>query len=236
VSAFGNATYFGIIHVPDLHADFVVPALFVALASGVLGGFFSRLLHGAIVGRFGAVSAWRTRHPVGFAAICGMGVALIGWASDGAAFGSGYLSTRHLLEGRESAPLLYVSSRMASTWLATWSGVPGGLFAPSLAIGAGIGNDVAVLLGTHAQAPALIALGMAAFLAAVTQAPITAFIIVMEMVDGHAMVLSLMAAALGASLVARWIARPLYQALCAAQLARLAAGRQPGELPASSAA
>ena len=37
-------------------------------------------------------------------------------------------------------------------------------------------------------------MGMAGFLAAVTQAPLTAFIIVMEMVDGHAMVLSLMAA------------------------------------------
>ena len=76
-------------------------------------------------------------------------------------------------------------------------------FAPSLAIGAGVGNDVAVLLGAQSAAPALIALGMAAFLAAMTQAPITAFIIVMEMVDGHAMVLSLMAAALGANVIAR---------------------------------
>jgi H+/Cl- antiporter ClcA len=50
---------------------------------------------------------------------------------------------------------------------------------------------------------------------------VTAFIIVMEMVDGHAMVLTLMAASLGASLIARWLARPLYGALAAAQLARL---------------
>jgi H+/Cl- antiporter ClcA len=60
------------------------------------------------------------------------------------------------------------------------------------------------------------------FLAAVTQAPITSFIIVMEMVDGHAMVLSLMTAALGASLVARWLAHPLYGALASAQRLRLA--------------
>jgi hypothetical protein len=33
------------------------------------------------------------------------------------------------------------------------------------------------------------------------------------MVGGHAMVLSLMAAALGASLVSRWVARPLYASL-----------------------
>ena len=62
----------------------------------------------------------------------------------------------------------------------------------------------------------LIALGMAAFLAAVTQAPLTAFIIVMEMVDGGAMVLSLMAAAMVAAMLSRLISRPLYPALAGA--------------------
>ena len=69
---------------------------------------------------------------------------------------------------------------------------------------------------------ALIALGMVGFLAAVTQAPLTAFIIVMEMIDGHAMVLSLMACALIASLVSRLLGPPVYGALAHAQLDRLA--------------
>jgi H+/Cl- antiporter ClcA len=60
---------------------------------------------------------------------------------------------------------------------------------------------------------ALIAMGMAGFLAAVTQAPLTSFIIVMEMVDGHSMVLSLMTTALIASLISRLICRPLYLTL-----------------------
>ncbi|MNV19998.1 chloride channel protein [compost metagenome] len=59
----------------------------------------------------------------------------------------------------------------------------------------------------------MIAMGMAGFLAAVTQAPLTAFIIVMEMVDGHSMVLSLMACAMLASLISRMISRPLYETL-----------------------
>ena len=59
-------------------------------------------------------------------------------------------------------------------------------------------------------APGLIALGMAGFLAAATQAPLTSFIIVMEMIDGRSMVLSLMASAMLASLIARLISRPLY--------------------------
>jgi H+/Cl- antiporter ClcA len=227
VSVFGNATYFGVIRVPPLELRFFWPALLVVLTSGLLGGFFSRLLHASLVGQMRQVSRWRSAHPIWFAAACGAIIAAIGWATGGASFGSGYEPTRQLLEGHTSVPLTYVASRFVATWLASWSGVPGGLFAPSLAIGAGVGSDVAVLTGWQADAPALIALGMAGFLAAVTQAPITAFIIVMEMIDGHSMVLTLMAGALGASLIARWLARPLYGALAQAQLARLLAGRSP---------
>lgn len=233
ISAFGNTTYFGVIRVPSLHASFAWPAILTIVGSGLLGGFFSRLLQTSLVYQPGRISRWRRRHPVVFAAACGLAVAVIGCVSGGATFGSGYDSTRRLLEGHTDLPLLYVTLRMAATWLATWSGLAGGLFAPSLAIGAGIGNDVALLTGSIADSPALIALGMAAFLAAVTQAPITSFIIVMEMVDGHAMVLSLMAAALGASLVARWLAHPLYATLAAAQLGRARASQSSSTEPSS---
>jgi H+/Cl- antiporter ClcA len=64
---------------------------------------------------------------------------------------------------------------------------------------------------------------MAGFLAAVTQAPLTAFIIVMEMVAGHSMVLSLMACALVSSGISRLISAPLYAALTRVQLLRLPA-------------
>ena len=64
---------------------------------------------------------------------------------------------------------------------------------------------------------------MAGFLAATTQAPLTAFIIVMEMVDGHSMVLSLMACAMLASLVSRLLAPPLYATLAQWQLQRIKA-------------
>jgi H+/Cl- antiporter ClcA len=231
VSTFGNATYFGVIHVPALTLSFIAPALLVVVGSGLLGGIFSRLLYASLAGQPGMWNRWRASHPVWFAAACGLAIAVIGWASGGATFGAGYASTRHLLEGHPDMPLLYVTLRLVATWLALWSGVPGGLFAPSLAIGAGIGADVALAIGWDAQAPALIALGMCGFLAAVTQAPITAFIIVMEMVDGHAMVLSLMAGSLGASLLARWLARPLYGALAAAQLAKLRAPPATGPAP-----
>ena len=85
--------------------------------------------------------------------------------------------------------------------------------------------------------PNAIALGMAGFLAAATQAPLTSFIIVMEMVDGHAMVLSLMACALVASTISRIMSPPLYATLARAQLERLpVAPSAPAESSGSGAA
>ena len=80
--------------------------------------------------------------------------------------------------------------------------------------------------------PALIALGMVGFLAATTQGPITAFIIVMEMVSGHAMVLSLMACALLASAVSRLVAEPMYLELAALLPVGPAASQDPATGPA----
>ncbi len=70
---------------------------------------------------------------------------------------------------------------------------------------------------------------MVGFLAATTQGPLTAFIIVMEMVAGQAMVLSLMAAALLASGVARMVTRPMYL-----ELAALLLPRPPSEPPGAA--
>ncbi len=227
VSFFGNATYFGVIEVPPLRYAMAWPALLLVLTAGGLGGMFARLLDASLTGSGDRLSRWRAAHPVAFAGACGLATGVIGIVSHGATFGSGYSYTRELLRGHVDVPLLYVTLRVVATWLAVWSGVPGGIFAPCLAIGAGVGHDIAVMCGAQADASALIALGMAAFLAAVTQAPMTSFIIVMEMVGGHAMVLSLMAAALGASLVSRWIARPLYAALAHAIVARVRASAPP---------
>jgi H+/Cl- antiporter ClcA len=230
VSVFGNSTYFGVIRTVPISLDFFGPAALVVCVTGLGGGVFSRLLYTSMVGSgTDRLSAWKKRYPVRFAAGCGLAIACIGWVTGGATFGSGYSFTKSLIAGGSALPVLYVTLRFIATWLAMFSGVPGGLFAPSLAIGAGMGSDIALLCASADQTPALIALGMASFLAAVTQAPITAFIIVMEMVDGHSMVLSLMAAAMVASLIARWVARPIYPALAAAQLDAL--GLRSGEAP-----
>jgi len=220
VSAHGNGAYFGVIHAADIGLQLLLPGLLLAVLSGAAGGLFSRLLIASLSGGPDRISRLRARRPVLFAAGCGLAVAAIGVVTGGAAFGSGYGSTRAMVEGTATMPAAYALFKFIATWITTWSGVPAGIFAPSLAIGAAIGNDVALAL-YHAQVPALIALGMVGFLAAATQAPLTAFIIVMEMVDGHAMVLSLMGCALVAFGVSRVISPPLYPTLARLQLGRI---------------
>ncbi len=220
VSAFGNSTYFGVIPSEKIGISLLGPGLAVTLSCGLLGGLFSRLFFISLSGGAGDwFSRKRQRFPIYFAAACGLVIAIIGLATNGATDGGGYLHTRSMLEGTADPAPFYVLLKFVATWLTAWSGVPGGIFAPCLAIGGGVGNDIAQWSG-HAQGATLIALGMASFLAAVTQAPMTAFVIVMEMVDGHGLVLSLMACAMLASAVSRLVSAPLYSALADLQAKR----------------
>lgn len=223
VSVYGNATHFGVVHPGPIGWPLLGPGLLTALAAGLAGGLFARLLLASLGGASAdRASRWRARRPVLFAACCGLAVALIGLLSHGATFGSGNEVTRAMLDGTGVPPAGFTLHKFVATWLTVWSGAPAGIFAPSLSIGAALGRDIA-LLTAYPYAPALIALGMVGFLAAATQAPLTAFIIVMEMVDGHAMVLSLMACAVIASTVSRVLSPPLYGALAQLQLRRLPA-------------
>ena len=216
VAVFGNETYFGRLRVQAMSWSLLLPGLLVALVTGLSGGLFARLIVVSVRGLPDRFSRWRTAHPLRFAAGCGFVVAVIGLATQGATAGAGYVTTRALLEGQGELPGVYTLLKFCATWISAWSGVPAGVFAPSLAIGAGIGHDVALFMGMSKEsAIPLIAMGMAGFLAATTGGPITAFIIVMEMVSGQAMVLSLMACALLSSAMARLVTRPMYQELAA---------------------
>jgi H+/Cl- antiporter ClcA len=212
VSVFGNFSYFGVIKVGRLDFHLLGPGLGVALLAGAAGGLFSKLMAASLTGAPGVLNRLRARWPIRFAAALGLGIALIGLATGGVTFGSGSETVKALLAGHGDLSPVQTLLKFVATWLTAWCGVPGGIFAPSLTIGAGIGEGISRLADPDLR-PALIAMGMAGFLAAVTQAPLTAFIIVMEMVDGHSMVLSLMACAMLASLVSRMISRPLYEAL-----------------------
>lgn len=188
----GDYTYFGTTHAVlggTFQGWLAVPLL--GVLGGLLGGGFSRVLILFGAGLPGRAGALLKRHPVSFAALCGLAVAVCGLLSDGAVFGTGYTQARGLVQGTSAVPDDFGLLKLIATVASSISGIPGGIFAPSLAVGAGLGGNVAGLL-PGAPAQALVVLGMVAYFSGVVQAPITAFVIVTEMTNDHALVLPLM--------------------------------------------
>ncbi|MDY7579557.1 chloride channel protein [Herbaspirillum sp. RTI4] len=209
----GNYTYFGILRMSgDISRSIVIAVLAAGVVSGIAGGIFCWLLLNTHRWIPAPLRHLRANRPVVFAALCGLLVAVIGVIAGGVTFGSGYAEANGLLSGTAQLSGWYPLLKMASMVGSYLPGIPGGIFAPSLSIGAGLGNLLHMLSG-DISLPLLIALAMVGYLAAVTQSPITAFVIVMEMIDGHALVISLMATALIASQISRLFAPPLYDAL-----------------------
>jgi H+/Cl- antiporter ClcA len=209
----GNYVYFGTIDIGSQLPRLLAPAvILIGVVSGLSGGFFCWLLLNTRRWMPAALVDLRTRQPVLFGALCGFVIAVVGVLAHGHTFGSGYAEAQGMLDGKGNVSALYPALKMISMVGSYLPGAPGGLFAPSLAIGAGLGNTLHMLLSPM-QLTMLIALGMVGYLAAVTQSPITAFVIVIEMINGHALVISLMATALIASRVSRMFAPPLYEAL-----------------------
>ena len=67
---------------------------------------------------------------------------------------------------------LFGPFKMLATMFAAFSGIPGGLFIPSLAVGAGWGTLMAYIC-TFANSQTVVILSMVAYFAGATQAPLT---------------------------------------------------------------
>ncbi|NCE83719.1 chloride channel protein [Pseudomonas sp. Q1] len=207
----GNYNYFGHLDVQDVSLTIIAPAVAAGIGCGLLGGLFSRMLLWPQRHQRFALWEWRRAHPVWFAGGCGLIVAVLGALSGGLSFGSGYGITSQIIVSDIGLPWHAPITRFLATVVTYFSGIPGGIFAPSLAVGAAVGANAAEFFNVAAQP--MIALCMAGFLAAVTQSPITAAIIVMEMIDSHGMVISLMGVALIAKAVSARMGPELYQQL-----------------------
>lgn len=211
----GNYTYFGITHVV-LELSQHVPAILVCSAvGGIAGGIFSLFAQKFAFFLPEKIRTFIQKNPYVFAAACGLIVAILGFLTDGLTFGTSYKPTRMTLEASESLYVWYYGvCKFLATLLSTLSGIPGGLFAPTLSVGAGLGDNVSALLPNLAPHGAIIILVMVAYLSGVTRSPLTSFIITMEMTGSHPMLLSLMITSLLASVFSRFVSPvPLYHAL-----------------------
>jgi H+/Cl- antiporter ClcA len=209
----GNYTYFGTpkARLPDITDWFVIPLC--GLVGGFLGGLFSRLLIRCLLGIPGRIGGLVKSRPLAFAFACGLGVALVGVATHGATFGTGYAQARGLLDNAREVSPMYGLAKIAATLLSAASGIPGGIFAPSLAVGASLGATL-IAYFPNTDPNALYLLGMVSYLTGVIQAPMTAFVIVTELADAHGMIIPLMAAALVAHTISRVVCgKGIYHAL-----------------------
>lgn len=209
----GNYSYFGHTSQSLAFGSEWGVVVVCGIAGGLLGGVFSRTLIEVNKGLTGRIGAWMRARPIAFAALCGLLLALVGLASGNATYGSGYSEAKSLIDGSTVLPESYGLLKMAATAISYVSGIPGGLMAPTLSAGAGFGANIAHLF-TSVPAGAVIIIGMVAYFSGVTQAPITAFVIVMEMIDNHEMILPLMAAAFIAKLSSQLVCpAPLFHTL-----------------------
>jgi H+/Cl- antiporter ClcA len=139
-----------------------------------------------------------------------LAIAIIGFYSGHVTYGSGYEEAKSLVTGSGDLQNDYWYLKFMATVVSYLSGIPGGIFAPSLATGAGIGEYIADYLVVYPHG-AIILFGMVGYFSGVVQAPITAFVIVMEMTDQHELILPMMVTAFIATAISRSLCiTPLY--------------------------
>lgn len=184
----GNYTYFGSTRVTiDVISSALLAVVVCGIVGGITGAFFSYLLvHGT---RW--INPFQSRWPLVVAAICGLVIAVTGLLSGGLSYGTGYEEARILISGEGDIDHAYSFYKMLATLASYLSGIPGGIFAPSLSAGAGLGTIVAPWFNETA-ATAIVILCMVGFFSAVVQTPLTAIIIVMEMTDNQTLLLPIM--------------------------------------------
>lgn len=227
LSILGNYTYFGVTDAAlDLSADWLaVPVC--GIIGGLLGGIFSAVL---IYGTR-RIASFARRRPLALAAMCGVGISLLGLLSGGLTYGTGYQEAASVVTGTDNLPFGFAFLKMLATLSSYLSGIPGGIFAPSLATGAALGSDLASWFPAT-PAEAIVILGMVAYFTGVVQTPITAFVIIMEMTKNQDMLLPLIATALIAYTVSRLVCpEAIYQALAKSYLAPREAPPPPTEPP-----
>ena len=204
----GNYLYFGHPNVVSSGAVLIPETLILGALGGMLGGSFSRFLAHPDLLQL-PPQPWKK------ALYCGIICAAVGLYTGGNTAGSGYEITRSFLESSsvEQWPLLLPIGKFCTTVLSYLSGMAGGIFAPCLSIGAGIGFSVAKILHL-ANFKVCGLLGMVAFFSGVIQAPLTAVIIIMEMTDEHILIIPFMVAAFLARRIGQiFMPVPLYRFL-----------------------
>ncbi|WP_276480218.1 chloride channel protein [Paraflavitalea pollutisoli] len=184
--------------------------------------FFITILVAAIAGLCGSgmakiilwVLAWvrsfcSHRKHILYTVLCALIVAGVGIYFDERMFGSGKeIMTHALFTPDKELPWYVPLFRMVGSVLSFTTGGAGGVFAPALGAGAGVGSVIGSWFHlADGNMNVIVLAGMVAFLTGVTRTPFTSFILVLEMTDRHNVIFHLMLAGMVASLVSYLVDR-----------------------------
>lgn len=179
VAIFENTLFFPVASFSSEPWGMLLPYIVItAVLCGLLAAVFQGMVKFLQQRLFHKTPFWVT------AGLCGLAVGSIGAALGGQTIGGGVITTQLLLQN-DLAPLTItdVLGRFVNTILTATSGNAGGLVAPSIGMGAGVGSVVGQLM--HIPDPKILMLcGMAAFLSAMLNVPLTAAIVIFE-TTGH---------------------------------------------------
>jgi H+/Cl- antiporter ClcA len=204
----GDANYLTNLSAYSLELTLVWQLLPLAILAGVLGGLFSKSTL-FLINKFITHSKLKV---ITIAVVLGFIVASFNYLSTGQIAGSGKEEVLLMLGGA-GLGLDFVAMKYFATLTSLASTIPGGLFMPSISIGAGIGSEVASFY-TQIDAQVIIIMAMIAYLSAVIRAPLTSVFVILEMTTTlHLLIPGLMIA-----FIANWIskqifAQPIYEAL-----------------------
>ncbi|MCX8071266.1 MAG: chloride channel protein [Candidatus Binatia bacterium] len=202
----------------------------LGLAAGLLGRAFNRGLLKTLE-LFGRV-------PPSFAilaaALVGSAVGLIGYHLPHVP-GNGHALAEAVLRGGFSLPSLVglFALRFALTMASYGKGVPGGIFAPLLVLGALLGRTHEecfriVFPAAVPTAEAFAVVGMAAYLSAIVRAPLTGIMLIVEMTGNYDQKLPLLVSCFCAYVVMEFFQDlPIYEALLERDLRLDAPARAP---------
>lgn len=204
------------------HASSLLLYAALGIAAGLVSVTFTESLL-RLRKRFNA----STKLPVWFrpaigGAITGiLGVAVMLLVHVGGITGGGYEGLAGALSGKFTVGVLLVlgAGKLVATVFSYSSGGAGGIFAPSLFIGAMVGGafgvlDVEIFGHAQSQVGAFALVGMGAVFAGVVRAPITSVLIIIEMTAGYGLTLPLMITNMAAYGLARRLSpMPIYDAL-----------------------
>ena len=204
----GNAPYLGDLSAYSLSLDLVWQLAPLAILAGIVGGLFSKIVL-YLITKF--ISHTKAR-VIAIALFLGLIVGLFNYLSEGKIAGSGRDEVLLMLAG-EQLGVEFVLMKYFSTLTSLASTIPGGLFMPSISIGAGIGAEIAPYY-LKIDAQVIIIMSMIAYLSAVIRAPLTATFVILEM--GSA--IHLLIPALLVAFIANWVSKliftqPIYEAL-----------------------